>query len=57
MLKLPHRKDGISTPSTHSYPLVCSIFHKVSPKILSNKGMSYVLKKKRRGHMKAHEKK
>ena len=55
-LKLPHRKDSNSIPPTHSYPLLCSIFHKVSPRILSNKGMSHVLKKKR-GHMKAHEKK
>ena len=46
MLKLPHRKDSNFIPSTHSYPLLCSIFHKVSPKILSNKGMSHVLKKK-----------
>ena len=46
MLKLPHQKDSISIPSTHSYPLSCTILHKVSPKILSNKGMSYVLKKK-----------
>ena len=57
MLNLPHRKDSNFIPSTHSYPLLCSIFHKVSPKILSNKGMSHVLKKKERGHMKAHEKK
>ena len=56
MLKLPHRKDSNFIPSTHSYPLLCSIFRKVSPKILSNKGMSHVLRKKR-GHMKAHEKK
>ena len=66
MLKLPHWKDSISIPSTHSYPLLCSIFHKVSPKILSNKGMSYVLKKKEEGtwrpmkkndrHMKVHAK-
>ena len=47
MLKLSHRKDSITIPSIHSYPLLCSILHKVSPKILSNKGMSHVLKKKR----------
>jgi hypothetical protein len=35
--------------------LLCSTLHKVSPKILSKKGLSYVLKK--RGHMTAHEKK
>ena len=48
MLKLPHRKDSNFIPSTHSYPLLCSIFHKVSPKILSNMGMNYALKKKER---------
>jgi len=48
MLKLSHRKDSISIPTT----LLCSIFHTVSPKILSNKGMRYVLKKKEK---RAHE--
>ena len=47
MLKLPHRKDSISIPSTHFYPFLCSTLHRVSPKILSNKGMSYVMKKRR----------
>jgi len=32
MQKLPHWKDSISITCTHSYPLWCSIFHKVSPK-------------------------
>ena len=53
--KLLHWKNSIYIPSTHAYPFWCSICHKVSSQNSLVKAWAMYWKK--RGHMKAHEKK